>query len=1288
MLFKQLKPLTVPILTLLPIKNPNHSLQLLPAIASIKDIVLNHSQPELLTPPMIHYIFFPFEQLYHQVNLKALSESCLNYLLEISSTLVQASKLHDLNPLWTSKETLMLDSILPILIQKNDGSASNEEADLNQSPSWAPTRSDESASLALDLMIAILYPHFPSETRRTTLNLDNLYQNPPKLPNLPAYQLRFLFQYLVDILDTLYRIYANSKQSRPSLDRARKTIQLVRLGLLRLSSSNVPGGNGVDILSTFLPSITSKLTQLACLLASRRQSSGLLSSTLHTIEWLLVECLDDELPDLQGIFAVSQFQPEEYEDDTNERSESDLYGQVMEIASDWKLGQFHTSTASSQPATNATPPASRQDTSAKEILVKRDQSWLRMTSAKVSVVLQRLAACLDNHPNPIVQEAWVHVCSRLLERARIALSITKSSAEVPSPAVKDAFAVLLEALISARSNRSFDLICDKINAILVSVTRSVPLASVQLIVDFVRSNFRSLSNLLVKQVSGQDDLIIYFSSRIISSLGIIIDLISHQPRTSHFYQSCFDSIDLDEFQHLSTSILCRVHLVIPKVLDSSPDPSFPSGACPIPDRRCEHSKAQQQSDGKNLPGTFPKLSVKHLFDHKCIITLEELVQAFSRLILHSSYLLSGSSIKLSEIAYLDRLLQLASATKGTKPSDTQQKCLQLNALWALGESIRALKSSSTDDRYRTRFRKIEIFCFQGLKKLLEMVESYRVEGGLSPEEEAKESASSELMAISQCLDNLSVTRYLKGNDQLLELDRRRPASLSRRSDQLIEEDNFQALRTCLILRLIASSVYVFEGSFQTNLSWVLYFVLAQLGSPNPYVNQHAMATVSELAWYCGYGSVANMLEDNSDYLIHVVSHQLLPHQYDIQAPFVLEHLIRLVGLRAMLPLVEQILLHDLFELLDDFHGYDLMCEQIIGVFRCVMSLMNQELESEQAQRKLDVPTASAEEDKQTEEACESQSGIDEIFEIEQQLVSVRWALAGPPTDISTDLERFKNFQAARSKWVEFQRSSSFSARASTDKNPHKPFGEIDEHGLAGAEDTPTDDNQQESSSSPSMTGYQRIAVELMSKSANFLTHSQATVRRGVSRLIRDAIPILGSSSVSPQESRLLPVIQRFWRMILSRLDEEDSTALESLQLLSSLCQHVGSFMSRRLVDEIWPRMRQMLESERTPARLRQACLEALLVIVSSAPHIIWKEKLVWDIIQSLLSFQARSKSNSILLVDHILTAFDANGFRSSVQVARRAALGLIPAMQFMAHPPSPLSSTSPASSPPISSGSS
>ncbi|KAI9609371.1 hypothetical protein H4Q26_007325 [Puccinia striiformis f. sp. tritici PST-130] len=1153
LLFKQLKPLTVPILGMLPIKNPTHSLQLLPIIASIKAIIPNHTRPGLMTPPMIHYIFFPFEQLYHQVNIEKLSESCLLQLLELSAILVRAAKLHEPNPLWTSKETLILNSILPLLIQKNPAAEEpNEESDQKKTSVWKPARSDESTTLALDLMIAILNPHSPTEPR-LSLNLDNLYQNLPNLPTLSNYLLRLLFQHLVDILDTLHRVYANPKQLNLARVEQGKRWSLSDLAYFDCHPQVSQGG-------------------------MVRHSSDLLSLILHTIEWLLVECLDDELPDIQQTSSDNPFQQADEEplEPANPRSQSDIYGQVLEIAADWKRGQFHsTCTFTQAPTTSSSSPSCHaKDTH--EILVKRNQSWLKMTSAKISIVLQRLSECLENHPSPIVQEAWIHASTRLIECTK-----------------KDGFTVLLEALISTRSNSNFGITHNTIGTSLANVTRSVPLASVRIIVDFIRANFRSLSNLLVKQVSGQDDQIIHLSSRIISALEIIIDLVAPQTRPILVYQSCFDLIDSNEFQELLTPILCRVNLVVPKVLDSQPDQAFSSGACYIPDYTRDSSKSNQAD---TLPNTFPNLSVRNIFDHKCIKALEQLVH---------------------------HLLQMTTTTNGAKPSDTQQMCLQLNALWTLGESIRALKCISSDDRYFTRFSKIEIFCLQGLKKLLDISESYRVEGGIRTQEGANKLVSSELMAINQDLEDLSVTRYSKGNDQLFELERLKPASISRQSDDLIEEHNFQALRTCLILRLIASLAHVFEGSFQANLSWVLYYVLAQLGSSSPYVNQHAMATVGELALYCGYASIANMLEDNSDYLTHVVSSQLLPHQYDMQAPFVLENLIRLVGLRAMLPLVEQILLRDLFELLDDYHGYDLVCEQVISVSRCVMSLMNKEIAFEKSQRQLEDASTAAhqkEADSRNEARSDQSSRIDHIFEIEQQLSSVRWALAGPPTDLSTDLERFKTLQDTRKKWRDFQRPPP-TTNDPTDRNPQKPFGEID---TSEVESVANEENEKELPAPP-LTGYQRIAAELMSKSANFLTHSSTTVRLGVSQIINDGIPILGSTSLNPHESSVLPIIQRFWTILLSRLDDKDDRAtIETLNLFNNLCQHLGSFMSKN-----WS-MRSGLDF--TPGRLRMASISSLAVIVSSAEHINWRENFVWEIVSCLLKVQAQSNLNPLTLL--------------------------------------------------------
>lgn len=1295
-LFQLLKRFTVPILKLLPIQTQTQSIRLIPNLDAIQSIIthlLDSQARELLSPPMIHYVFFPIEQLYTPINLEVISDSTLSQLIQLSILLVRASKFHPPNPLWSSKEIFILNSILPILLEPS------HPPTLGQHSRYKPNRSDETASLAFELMAAILRHHDPDPKPGQCLDsVDDLYQTPRSLEPPSPHLVRFLFQHLADLLENLHGLLTHPKRSQPSLDRTKKTVQALRLSLLRLSSSELPGRKGLDLITTCLPSLTSKLTRLVCILSQRLQFSGVLSSIISTIEWLLVECLDDQLPDIQEILALDDLQSthDQEIDSTTLTSQSQVFDQVLRIASDWKHGR---SPSVSQPSGSlSNSPSFEKSPQNQDFPVKRDKAWLLMTSRKVSVVLQRISSSLDHHPNVATRESWALMCCRLLDRSGAVLRIASSSihqtdnnSDLP---LKDGFSVLIETLISIRSDPSRSLSCDQISSSLIKATTSAPVASVRLLVEFLRVNFVSLLHLLTKELSGQDQQIICLVMKIISCLKLIIELIGHHSRPSELFEACLKFVPIEEFRKLLMLILCRVQLTIPKAINLQPDHNAPFGTFSITDRGGDRSM-NNSSTPEGLPNTFPNLSVKHVLDARCVEAFEELIRTISQVVLHSGHLTTSLSFthKISEINYFDHILQL-STPKGQDVPDLHESCLQLNALWALGQSIRATKSISRDPQHRSRFRKIQIFSVQGLKKMLDMIESVRITG--TNDQEACSKTSSELMVINQALDSLPVTKYLKGNDRLPELERLQPVPLSQSSDKLIQASNFEDLRICFILRFVASLAYVFEGEFQTNLSWVLYFVLAQFGSSNPFVNQHAMATVGELALYCGYASIANMLEDNSDYLTHSISRQLLPHQYDIQAPFVLEHLIRLIGLRNMFPLIEPLILQECFELLDDYHGYDLVCEQLINLFRCVVHLISKEIEFEQVKRsQISGHTQEALDDQTVESkrAPIQQGEIDEIFEIEDRLAKARRALAGPPTDVSTDLEKFMTLQATRKEWIELQKSPpKGKMKAEGCENPRKPFGELDEQldsGLLSSKNESMDDLTATSGSSSPLTSYQKLTVELITKSINFLTHSSSNVRSNVNRLIQDGVYILGSSTSNPQESSILPLIQRFWIIILNRLDldEDDRSRIETLKLFQHLCRHLGSFMGRRLTNDIWPRLKRLLmadERERTnglmrtnrgmkkdrcKARVRsspqvqEAALETLVSILESSQSggVEWKENLIWEIIVRLMSSRANHRS-----IDRILDLIAHRlGFPDSVKVAERAREGRILGMEFM-----------------------
>ncbi|KAH9982803.1 armadillo-type protein [Lactifluus volemus] len=89
-----------------------------------------------------------------------------------------------------------------------------------------------------------------------------------------------------------------------------------------------------------------------------------------------------------------------------------------------------------------------------------------------------------------------------------------------------------------------------------------------------------------------------------------------------------------------------------------------------------------------------------------------------------------------------------------------------------------------------------------------------------------------------------------------------------------------------------------------------------------------------------------------------------------------------------------------------------------------------------------------------------------------------------------------------------------------------------------------------------------LTKQIVSRTIYFLTHESATIRAKILTLLSSAVPVL-------PESALLTSIHQAWPFILNRLSDSQSFV--------SLSMHVGSFMYRRVWDDVWPRFRTMLQ---------------------------------------------------------------------------------------------------------------
>lgn len=354
--------------------------------------------------------------------------------------------------------------------------------------------------------------------------------------------------------------------------------------------------------------------------------------------------------------------------------------------------------------------------------------------------------------------------------------------------------------------------------------------------------------------------------------------------------------------------------------------------------------------------------------------------------------------------------------------------------------------------------------------------------------------------------------------------------------------HLQAQRTlldCLSLSLLSTSSRILTTSFRTLLLNSLYTLLSRLGSQD-MVGEYAEIALSHVAYNTGYASVQNLVLDNVDYVINVVSQRLTYRRLDSQAPLVLISMIRLVG-DEIVPMVHDVV-DEIFDALDDYHGYEALATSLLSVLITLIDVMNAEVQS----------------------AGISPERLAKKAEMNR--------MPGPP-DPAADFAKLQ-------KWYD-ERSARNQEQIDTilERAPRVWKKDTGEPPKGGEEDGPDQDVTMEGEDPNPPTRSQEVAIAILSKSIYFLTHPSPFLRARILGLVARATPVLASAN---REAELLPSIDQAWGGILNRLDDgEPYVVTEAADLIASLCEHVGDFMSRRVLDQAWPRMKALLDKQRS-----------------------------------------------------------------------------------------------------------
>ncbi|KAK7465399.1 hypothetical protein VKT23_005377 [Stygiomarasmius scandens] len=336
------------------------------------------------------------------------------------------------------------------------------------------------------------------------------------------------------------------------------------------------------------------------------------------------------------------------------------------------------------------------------------------------------------------------------------------------------------------------------------------------------------------------------------------------------------------------------------------------------------------------------------------------------------------------------------------------------------------------------------------------------------------------------------------------------------------------LHKSFALQLLAIASGILQARYTSLLLYTIYPILHSLVSPLSFLSQSALASLHFITFHMSYATPGNLLLSNFDYVLDSVSRRLTRRLLDVDAAKVLVVMIRLVGT----DIVEKAgdVVEECFDRLDEYHGYQIIVEGLVEVLSEVIKVIALEENVSRAGRE----TRSA----QTQRQADNQKFKDFLD----------WFPTRHNVTTEDDTEDYG--PAPRRAWGEGK-----------DKGPENE----QDPGAA----LPT-----ESEEVPP-TPIQALTKQIVTRSMFLLTHNSPVIRARI-------LTLLSSSAAVLSESTFLPSIHSAWPFVLNRLgDAEVFVVSAAAGLIEALTTHFGSFMYRRIWDDVWPRFHTMLSKLET-----------------------------------------------------------------------------------------------------------
>ncbi|KAH9065822.1 ARM repeat-containing protein [Lactarius vividus] len=333
-----------------------------------------------------------------------------------------------------------------------------------------------------------------------------------------------------------------------------------------------------------------------------------------------------------------------------------------------------------------------------------------------------------------------------------------------------------------------------------------------------------------------------------------------------------------------------------------------------------------------------------------------------------------------------------------------------------------------------------------------------------------------------------------------------------------------ALHSMAALQVLSVTAQVLQAQFIPVLLHALYPILHSIISPVAQLSDSGLTALNIVASSVSYASPANLLLSNFDYVLDAVLRRLSRQRLDVDAIKVLLLVIRLVGRDVIQKAADVV--EECFDRLDEYHGYDIIVDGLVEVLLEVIKVVESDEDSH---------------------VIREDAGL---------------VIAIPPDHIRID---------AFEKWFRSRNGAENHEENSTEYGPapRRPWGKSD--ATVDKESDPDDSQKKVDQGAVQVTPIQGLSKQIVSRTIYFLTHKSATIRAKILALLSSAVPVL-------PESALLASVHQAWPFILNRLsDAEFFVVTAAAGLVEALSVHVGSFMYRRVWDDVWPRFKVILQ---------------------------------------------------------------------------------------------------------------